>query len=55
MKRRLSYRSQQLKYSLESGPVELATLRQLLKQELQENKTATKEASHTMIERVQAL
>ena len=53
-KRRLSYRSQQLKYSLESGPVELATLRQLLKQELQENKTTPKEDSHTLIERVQA-
>ena len=34
--------------------VELATLRQLLKQELQENKTAPKEASHTLIERIQA-
>ena len=36
-KRQLSYRLQQLKDSLESGPVELPTFRELLKQELQQD------------------
>ena len=50
-KRQLSYRLQQLKDSLESGPVELPTFRELLKQELQQNEKARKEALHVLIER----
>ena len=50
-KRQLSYRLQQLKDSLESGPVELPTFRELLKQELQQNEKARKEALHALIER----
>ena len=49
-KRQLSYRLQQLKDSLESGPVELPTFRELLKQELQQNEKARKEALHALIE-----
>ena len=50
----MSYRLQQLKDSLESGPVELPTFRELLKQELQQNEKARKEALHALIERIQA-
>ena len=53
-KRQLSYRLQQLKDSLESGPVELPTFRELLKQELQQNEEARKDALHALIERIQA-
>jgi len=50
----LSYRLQQLKDSLESGPVELPTFRELLKQELQQNEEARKDALHALIEMIQA-
>ena len=50
-KRQLSYRLQQLKDSLESGPVELPIFRELLKQELQQNEEARKDALHALIER----
>ena len=53
-KRQLSYRLQQLKDSLESGPVELPIFRELLKQELQQNEEARKDALHALIERIQA-
>ena len=41
-KRRLNYRLQQLKASLSSGPVELPTFRELLRQELQQDEKARK-------------
>ena len=50
----MSYRLQQLKDSLESGPVELPIFRELLKQELQQNEEARKDALHALIERIQA-
>ena len=50
----MSYRLQQLKDSLESGPVELPTFRELLKQELQQDEKVRKEALHALIERIQA-
>ena len=53
-KQQLSYRLQQLKDSLESGPVELPTFRELLKQDLQQNEEARKDALHALIERIQA-
>ena len=53
-KRQLSYRLQQLKDSLESGPVELPIFRELLKQELQQDEKVRKEALHALIERIQA-
>ena len=50
----MSYRLQQLKDSLESGPVELPIFRELLKQELQQDEKVRKEALHALIERIQA-
>ena len=37
---------------MESGPVELPTFRELLRQELQQGEKARKEALHALIERV---
>ena len=53
-KRQLSYRLHQLKDSLESGPVELPTFRELLRRELQQDEKAHKEALHALIERIKA-
>jgi len=53
-KRQLSYRLHQLKDSLESGPVELPTFRELLRRELQQDEKARKEALHALIERIKA-
>ena len=54
-KRQLSYRLQQLRESLDSGPVELPTFRELLRQELQQDEKARKDALHALIERITAL
>ena len=53
-KRQLSYRLQQLRESLDSGPVELPTFRELLRQELQQDEKARKDALHALIERITA-
>ena len=53
-KRQLSYRLQQLRESLDSGPVELPTFRELLRQELQQDEKARKDALQALIERITA-
>ena len=49
-KRQLSYRLPQLRESLDSGPVELPTCRELLRQKLQQDEKARKVALHALIE-----
>ena len=52
-KRQLSYRLQQLRESLDSGPVELPTFRELLRQELQQqDEKARKAALHALMKRI---